>query len=173
MIKAKSTNSSVESQGDLSWPLFLAISTAFLLPLWFVGYSVVYTEGEIVHGLFRGMTLLAGLLVLLGFHRRALAASWLVGVCGVLLIWQTWQIRNWVMIHEEIIGLVRHVNGIKQEKGAFPELIEGYSFNHPWVKSRVTNYRAEGSRFTLSYFMNDPGISYWYDSENGFGYYPD
>ena len=172
-MNAKSLNPSVESEKDLSWPLFLAICAAVMLPLWLIGYCVVYTEGEIMHGMFRGMSGLAGLLVLVGFHRRTLAAAWVVGICGALLIWQTWQIRKWAMIHEEMLGLVRHVEGIKREKGVFPQSAGGYSFNRAWVKSHVMDYRAEGSKFRLSYFMNDPGISYWYDSESGFGYYPD
>ena len=115
----------------------------------FVGYCVVYAEGEVMHYMFRGMTVLAGLLVLPGFRRRKLAAAWLVGICGGLLIWQTWQIRKWAMIHEEVIGLVRHVQEFKREKGAFPESIEGYSFKRAWVKHHVMNYRVD--RFQVQF----------------------
>jgi hypothetical protein len=31
----------------------------------------------------------------------------------------------------------------------------------------------EGNGFRVSYFMNQPGITYWYSSKTGFGYYPD
>ena len=172
-MKSEPSNPSVEFEKDLSWTLFLAICAGVLLPLWFVGYCVVYTEGEVMVGMFRGMTVLAGLLVLIGFHRRKLAAAWLVATCGALLIWQSWQIRKWAMIHEDVIGLVRHAQECKREKGGFPESIEAYSFNRAWVKHHIMNYRVEGSKFSLVYFMNNPGTSYWYDSESGFGYYPD
>jgi hypothetical protein len=158
---------------DLPWSLFLAICAAFLLPLWLVGYCVVYTEGEVMHGLFRTLTVLAGLLVLLGFRRRKLAATWMVAVCGSLLLWQTWQIRNWAILHEEVLGLVGFLEMTKREKGIYPESIDGYAFRSAWVKNRVINYRMDGEKFGFTYFMNNPGTSYWYDSENGFGYYPD
>lgn len=172
-MNAKPSNPALELRNDLSWPLFLAISAALLLPLWLVGYCVVYTEGEVMHGLFRAMTFLAGLLVLLGFCRRKLAASWLAGVCGVLLIWQTWQIRKWAMLHEEVFGLVRHLDESKPKNGAYPESINGYAFKRAWVKDQVINYRMEGTKYRFTYFMHDPGTSYWYDSGSGFGYYPD
>jgi hypothetical protein len=172
-MKSAPSNPSVEIEKDLSWTLFLAICAGFLLPLWLVGYCVVYTEGEVMHGMFRGLTVLAGLLVLIGFHRRKLAAAWVAGICGVLLIWQSWQIRKWAIIHEDVMGLVWHVQEFNRETGAFPESIKGYTFNRAWVEHHIMNYRAEGSKFGLVYFMNDPGTSYWYDSESGFGYYPD
>lgn len=172
-MKSKPSNPSVGIEKDLSWTLFLAICAALLLPLWLVGYCVVYTEGEVMHGLFRALTVLAGLLVLLGFYRRKLAVSLLVFVAAVLLIWQTSQIRHWAMIHEEVINLVRHVEEAKREKGAYPDSIDGYTFKRDWVKDRVIYYRPGGSKFVLTYFMHDPGISYWYDSGSGFGYYPD
>jgi hypothetical protein len=72
------------------------------------------------------------------------------------------------MIHEDVMGLVRHAQEFKREKGGFPESIEGYSFNRAWVKHHIMNYRTEGSKFSFVYFMNDPGTSYWYDSGSGF-----
>jgi len=172
-MKSEPSYSSVEVEKDLSWALFLAICAAMLFPLWFIGYCVVYTEGEVMHGMFRGLTVLAGLLVLIGFHRRKLAAGWVVGICGALLIWQCWQIRKWAIIQEEVVGIVRHVQEFKREKGRFPESIRGYSFNRGWVKHHIMNYRAEGSKFSLFYFMNHSGTHYWYHSDSGFGYYPD
>jgi hypothetical protein len=172
-MKSEPSNPSVGIEKDLSWTLFLAICAGFLLPLWLVGYCVVYTEGEVMHGLFRGLTVLAGMLVLLGFRRRKLAAAWVVAVCGGLLIWQTWQIRKWAMLHEEMLELVWYLEETKRDKGAYPESIDGYGFRRAWVKNRVINYRMEGAKFGFTYFMHYPGTSYWYDSENSFGYYPD
>lgn len=172
-MKSEPPNRSVGIEKDFSWPLFLAICAAVLLPLWFVGYCVVYTEGEVMHGMFRGLAVLAGLTVLIGFRRRKLAAAWVVGICGTLLIWQSWRIRKWAMLHEEVIGLVRHLQAFKRENGGFPESINGYSFNRAWVKHHIMNYRSEGSEIRFVYFMDDPGTSYWYDSGSGFGYYPD
>ena len=172
-MDAKPLNQSTQLDKDLSWSLFLAIWAAFLFPLWLVGYCVVYTEGEVFHDLFRGLTVLVGLLVLLGFRRRKVAAAWIACICGALLFWQAWQVRKWAMIHEEVLELLGHVRDFKRENGAFPESLDGHAFERAWVKEHIMSYRREGSKFRLVYFMNNPGISYWYDSDSGFGYYPD
>lgn len=172
-MNAKPANPPVPVENDLSRALYLAICAALLLPLWLVGYCVIHTEGEVMHYMFRGMTVLAGVLVMAGFRRRKVAAAWIACLCGALLIWQTWKIRKWAMIHEDVIGLLWHVQEFKRGKGEFPDSIESYSFHRAWVKGHIMDYRKEGEKFRLMYFMNHPGTSYWYDSGSGFGYYPD
>jgi len=42
------------------------------------------------------------------------------------------------------------------------------------VKSHIYDLVSdETNGFRITYFMNDPGITYWYSSRSGFGYYPD
>ena len=94
-------------------------------------------------------------------------------VGGALLVWQSYQIRKWVMIHEDVIGIIHHVEEIKRQTGVYPKTIDGYCFANRGVKNHVQGYGVNGSGFRLSYFMNDSGITYWYDSTGGFGYYPD
>jgi len=49
-----------------------------------------------------------------------------------------------------------------RERG-LSDSMNGYAFNRDWVKDRVTYYRPK-FKVCLTYFMHDPGISYWYDS---------
>ncbi|MES2922720.1 MAG: hypothetical protein V4819_14295 [Verrucomicrobiota bacterium] len=161
-------------KNDISWSLFALTGIAILLPLHFLSYSVLYTEGEVIQGLFVGLTaLLAGVAGFLTIFSRKHAALLVVGVGGALLIWQSHQIRRWTMIHEEVIGIIRHVERVKDTTGSYPDTIEGYSFMHDELKAHISGHPTEPSNFHLSYFMNDAGTAYWYDSKDGFGYYPD
>lgn len=163
-----------KKKNDISWSLFALTGIAILLPLHFLSYSVIYTEGEVMQGLFVGSTaVLAGAAVLLTIFSRKHAALLVVVIGGTLLIWQSYQIRRWAMIHEEVVGIIRHVERIKDTTGSFPNTIDGYSFKHAGLKRHISGHPTEPSNFHLSYFMNDDGVTYCYDSKGGFGYYPD
>lgn len=159
---------------EISWTLLSSLGFAILLPLHLLGYNVIYTEGEVMDGLFSLLTFaLAGAAALISVHSRRNAAFLLIVAGGLLLIWQSYQLRKWAMIHEEVTGIIRHVGKIKNTTGNYPDTIEGYSFKHTGLKRHISGYTTEPSNFHLSYFMNNPGTEYWYDSKNGFGYYPD
>ena len=158
----------------MSWAMLLVIAAVIVGSLSLLRYNVLYTEGEVMQGLFTLLVCLTLGSVLIGFHRRVIAAWCVVLLGGSLLLWQTYQTRKWAMIHEEIVGVVRYVEETKTKTGRYPTSLEGYTFRRQWVKSHI--YRAEREEadgFRITYFMNDPGTSYWYSSKTGFGYYPD
>ena len=159
---------------DVSWLMLLTIGAVVVGSLWLLCYNVLYTEGEVMQGLF---TLLVGLVaacVLLGFHRRR-TATWCVTLLGgSLLLWQAYQTRKWAVIHEDIVAIVRFVEDSKSKTGHYPEGLEGYVFKSPRVRTHIYGFGSdETNGFRITYFVNDPGITYWYSSKTGFGYYPD
>lgn len=154
--------------------MLLTVGAVILGSLYFLSYNVLYTEGEVMQGLF---TLLVGVVaacLLLGFRCRR-TAMWCVTLLGgSLLLWQTYQTRKWAVIHEEIVEIVRFAEDSKSKTGHYPTGLEGYTFKNPRVKTHIDGVRSdETNGFRISYFMNDPGITYWYSSKTGFGYYPD
>ncbi len=159
---------------DVSWPLLLTIATVVLVSLCLLQYNVLYTEGEVMQAMFTLLICLVGGSVLIGFYRRRVALWCVTLLGGSLLIWQAYQSRKWAMIHEDIIAIVQFAEDSKTKAGYYPINLDGYTFKHAQVKAHIYGLGAdETNGFRISYFMNDPGISYWYSSKSGFGYYPD
>jgi hypothetical protein len=159
---------------DVPWSLLLAVASVFVISLSLLRYNVVYTEGEVMQGLFTWLIILVGGLVAIGFYRRGLALWFITLLGGSLLIWQAYQSRKWAMIHEDIIAIVRFAEEAKVKTGDYSTNLSGYTFKHAQTKSHLYKLSAEETNgFQITYFMNDPGITYWYSSKSGFGYYPD
>jgi hypothetical protein len=167
-------NQKDRSLQDVSWPLLLTVGAVIVGSLYFVSYNVVYTEGEVMQGLF---TLLIGAVaacILIGFHRRRTAVWCVTLLGGSLLLWQTYQARKWAVIHEDIVQIARFAENSKSTTGHYPTNLEGYIFKNPRVKTHICGFGSdETNGFRITYFMNSPGITYWYSSKAGFGYYPD
>lgn len=127
-----------------------------------------------MQALFTLLICLVGGFVLIGFYRRSVAL-WCVSLLGgSMLIWQAYQSRKWAMIHEDIIAIVQFAEESKAKAGYYPTNLDGYTFRHRQVRSHIYDLGAdETNGFRITYFMNDPGISYWYSTKSGFGYYPD
>lgn len=159
---------------DLSWAMLLSLATVVIGSLSLLSYNVLYTEGEVMQGLFIMLVGLVAGSVLMGFHRRKTAAWCVIALGGALLLWQAYQCRKWTIIHEDIVAIVRFVEDTKSKTGHYPTTLDGYCFKRSWVRSHICRFEPEEAEgFQLTYFLNDPGITYWYSSKTGFGYHPD
>jgi hypothetical protein len=159
--------------------MLLGIAAVMVGSLYLLSYSVLYTEGEVMQGLFRLLVCLVAGAVLVGFRRRKMAARCITLLGGSLLLWQGYQIRKWAMIHEDIVGVIRFAEDEKKT-GQYPLTLDGYKFKREFVKSHIHGVGShdfrpgdEGDGFWVMYFMNDSSITYWYSVKTGFGYYPD
>jgi len=127
-----------------------------------------------MQGLFALLVGLVASCTLIGFYRRTIAVWCITLLGGCLLVWQVYQIRKWAVIHEDIIAIVQFAAESKNKNGHYPTSLEDYTFKHERVRSHIYKMEAdETNGFKITYFMNDPGITYWYSSKAGFGYYPD
>lgn len=154
--------------------MLLTIAAVIIGSLALLQYNVLYTEGEVTQGLFTLLIFLTLGLVAIGFYRRTVAAWSVVLLGGSLLLWQAYQTRKWAVIHEEIIRIVRFAEETKAGRGNYPTNLKDYTFKTQWVKNHIHRFGLnEANGFGVTYFMNDPGITYWYSSKTGFGYYPD
>ncbi len=137
-----------------------------------LAYNTLYTEGEVMQGLYH-LLVWANLPILITAIWKPRIGSWCAVTLGAALLpWQAAQNRKWAQIHEEIISIIRHVDSRKDSEGAYPPTLDDYNFGKPWVREHVSYGVADGT-YRISYFMNDPGTSYWYNKDGGFGYYPD
>lgn len=167
-------NEKARSTASVPWLLLIVIWALVVSSLWLLSYNVIYTEGEVMHGMFTLGVILVAACILLGFHSRTTALACVGILGGLLLLWQAYQTRKWAMIHEDVIEIVRFAEDARKKTGRYPVSLEGYAFRNPTAKARIHSFAPEESDgFRLTYFMNDPGITYWYSSKTGFGYYPD
>jgi hypothetical protein len=154
--------------------MLLSIGAVVVGSLSLLRYNVIYTEGEVMQGLFTLLVSLVAACVLIGLHRRRTAIWCVTLLGGVLLLWQAYQTRKWAVIHEDIVAIVRFAEDSKSKTGQYPASLDGYAFKSPQVRTHILGLRSdETTGFRIIYFMNDPGITYWYSSKTGFGYYPD
>lgn len=159
---------------DVSWLMLLSVATVVVGSAYLLSYNVLYTEGEVIQRLFTFLVFVTAGSVLIGFYRRKIAVWCVTLLGGSLLLWQTYQARKCIVIHEDIVAIVQFAVGIKKENDHYPTNLEGYVFKNEWVKSHVYGFGTnEADGFRITYFMNDPGITYWYSAKTGFGYYPD
>lgn len=137
-----------------------------------LGYNTIYTEGELMQGLY-WLLVWANLPIALLVLWKARIGIWAAfGLGLVLLPWQASENRKWAQIHEEVISIIRYVDTRKKTAGDYPKTLEGYKFQRSWIEDRVSYGTSDGT-YSLSYYMDDTSISYWFHSESGFGYYPD
>lgn len=159
---------------DVSWPKLSSFAAVIVGSLWLLSHNVFYTEGEVMQGVFTLAVFLVAAFFLLGFYSRNAAFWCITAVGGSLLIWQTYQTRKWAIIHEDIIPAVRFAEDSMRNTGRYPGSLDGYIFKDARVKKHIYGVTSdETNGFRLTYFMNNPGITYWYSSRSGFGYYPD
>jgi hypothetical protein len=159
---------------EISWAALLCLTGLMMVAIYLLSYVVVYTGGEVVQGLFKVLVWVVGGLALVGFFSRRLAFGAVLLLSGSLLIWQTFQIRKWAIIHEEVMEIIRYAEAAKTQTGGYPSHLGDYQFRNEWVETHIDTFLSDATNgMRLSYFINDPGITYWYASKTGFGYYPD
>jgi hypothetical protein len=138
----------------------------------FLVYNTLYTYGEVMQALYLLLVWVNLPIVILALWRPRIG-MWAAFGLGVLLLpWQAYENRKWAQIHEEVISIIRYVDTQKKTSGEYPKNLDGYKFQRSWIGDQVSYGTSDGT-YRLSYFMNDPGISYWFESASGFGYYPD
>jgi len=156
----------------IPWPLLLALAAVILGTACLMARNTIYTEGEVMEGLYRLSIGVVAAMLLLGFFNRNLTAWMILGCGGAMILWQANQTRRWGKLHEEVIAIVDDANREKRETGSYPLSLGGWAFRHPEFRDHI-HYGFHEGKLYIGYHLNDPGISYWYREDSGFGYYPD
>ena len=141
------------------------------------GHAAYYTVGEIQslpYLLFLPLGWIPA--ILLAFRRwKESIASGAVLVAFAILVLVPNQVillhRLW-QLQQDANLIVSHLHESRDADTGFPEELVGYPFLHPEL-SQHFSYTRNGEHFRLSYWVIKPGISYWYSSRTGWGYYPD
>ena len=137
-----------------------------------LAHNTLYTEGEVMQVRY-WLLVGANIPILICALWKPRIGLWAAVALGALLLpWQAAENRKWAVIHEEILAIVNYIDSQKEAEGGYPPTLDDYEYQRPWIRERVS-YGVSDGAYRLSYYMDDPGISYWYDPEGGFGYYPD
>ncbi len=155
---------------------WLAVSLVFLVVLGQVLLirNTYYTEGEVVQGLYF-LTCLMSVSIWIAAFWFPRYSLWSVVVFSLpLVLWQVKENRELVRLHEEVNRLIIHIEKSKNENGAYPLTAQGYQFEYLDYSDKIRySLSNKGAEFHLMYFIDQSGISFWYDSDSGFGYYGD
>jgi hypothetical protein len=80
--------------------------------------------------------------------------------------------RRLSRLRQEVLSIVAFANERKSSTGHFPSDLSGYRFQ-AWDLTDHLRYRPQTDAFRVDYWVVQPGISHWYSTETGWGYYPD
>ena len=138
----------------------------------FLAHNSLYTEGEVMQGLYWLLVYANIPILAVALWKPRIGAWFAFGLGALLLPWQASENRKWALIHEEVLAIIDHVEAAKKKDGVYPSTLGDYEYRQPWIREQVS-YGVSDGTYRLSYFMDDKGISYWYDPQGGFGYYPD
>lgn len=158
---------------DASWLAFVLATAAILTPAYLLGYNTLFTEGEVIQGLYYLVLAGAAVGALAALYRRNVGIIVVSLLGGLLLCWQAYQSRKWAMIHEDIAAIVTAAMKRHKTNGTYPTRMDELQFQHPFVRDHIHGFSSDSSGFSISYFINQPGITYSYSSTDGFWYYPD
>jgi len=146
---------------------------------WGLHHNVIYTEGEVIHMVYR-FTLLLFVPILGLILWRPKPGIWAAVLLGALLLpWQARANSRLVRLHQDVALILAQLETVKAESGTYPDSITPYSTTFGWTKKhmqyKLGNVGPDGNDggFHLTYFTCSPGTAYWYNSKTGFGYYPD
>lgn len=80
---------------------------------------------------------------------------------------------RFVQLQDEAHAIVEYIYKTKAHTGSYPEDLSEYKFMNPQYEKHIMAYESGDKDFTLRYYVMTPGTSHWYDSKDGWHYYPD
>ena len=80
---------------------------------------------------------------------------------------------HFIQFQDEAHAIVEYVYETMAQTGSYPEDLSGYSFMEPVFEKHIQEYKPGDNNFTLMYYIESAGASHWYDSSDGWHYYPD
>ncbi len=76
-------------------------------------------------------------------------------------------------LEAEARAIVDYADDELQRTGSPPPNLRGYSFRNPDLESSFRYHVSRKGGYRFSFWVVQPGISHWYDSTTGWGYYDD
>lgn len=151
----------------------ITLTTAILLER-FCAELAFHTIGEVVSGLYYFATwpnIIPILLYSVEFRKTALAI--ILAIALLIIPYNLFLGYRFIQLQKETKAIVEYVYEMKAQTGSYPKDLSGYEFKNPHLEKHIQRYDIRGNEFTLSYYVGTTGTSHWYDSKDGWHYYPD
>lgn len=133
-----------------------------------------HTIGEVVSSLYVILIFFNIIPFLLGFTKFRRLAVGLALLCALLIIpYQVLLGYRWHLLRQETLSIVAHVNQVKKQTGEYPPNLSAYQFLHPRLQHHITYEYYEPTNYSVYFYIGTPDTSHWYNSNSGWGYYPD
>ena len=149
--------------GRLVFALSLGV---FLTAGWLAWRFSVFTEGEMMQGLVgSGVVTVTIACLAVARHHAATSTRVMLLLSFLLLVWQGSRWNFWFRLQTEANRLASYCWEHQS--------VDGYVFAEGLRSHFAPPTFSDNGKFQFHYFMDTAGISYWYDSKTGWGYYPD
>ena len=122
-------------------------------------------------------------IICIGFNFVALFAAllrfWLSMIAmtafGLIVIWyQVTLVNRMHQVGAEASNIVTWAYSERLKTGSFPKDLSDYSFLRPECRKYIQSYDLlNKDRFSVVYYVGTTSTSHWYDSNDGWHYYPD
>ena len=86
-------------------------------------------------------------------------------------------VKRWINLRAEVRSISAWATQHQATFGQYPQSLTRYNWSRPAHRQRITwSTRVDvtgSTQFTIGHWIQQPGISHWYSSDTGWGYYPD
>lgn len=137
--------------------------------------SAVETHGEVVQGLFRVLSVISVVAVLVFRFAPNFAFAAVLLVACTIIPYQVLLLNRLVQMEDAMKKIVHERTRLQVLGKEVPTEISAYEFSDHWLHRFVQSYIVDkdSGEFFVSYFIQNPGITRSYSSKTGWSYYPD
>lgn len=165
MIRAKGGRSAVGTLGAMLMLVMLCV-------LFAVSRLAYHTLGEVAGVLYLLVVGFAVVPCILWANQNRAVGLWVLGLMTVpIVLTQADDGLRYVALEREVRGIIAHVEEYKAANGHYPEDLSAYAFRRSEFRDHLTYDGYD--EFMIYYWVVQRGISHWYSSQTGWGYYPD
>lgn len=159
----------------LKWnTAFVIILTTAILLERFCAELAFHTLGGIIHEMYHFAVWLNVIpMILYAVKFRRVAVTITLALALLITPYQLFLGCRLVQLQKEAQDIVHYAYETKAQTGSYPKDLSGYEFKNPHLEKHVQRYESRVNSFKLVYFVGTRGTSHWYDSEDGWHYYPD
>ena len=153
---------------------FIIFLTGAILLERFCAGLAFHAIGEVVSALYHIFICLNIIPIILYAVKFRKTAVVIISVIALLLIRKQLPLGyRFIQLQDEAHTIVEYVYETKAQTGSYPKDLLGYEFKNPHLEKHIQRYEPRDDSFELVYFVGTRGTSHWYDSKNGWHYYPD
>lgn len=154
---------------------FIIFLTGVVLMERFCAVLAFHTIGEVCSWLYHIVVIWLNAIpmILYAVKFRKTAVAVVLALALLLIPNQLFLGYRFIQLQAEAHAIVEYVYETKAQTGSYPKDLSEYEFKNPHLEKHIQRYKPEDNSFMLTYYVESSDTSHWYDSKNGWHYYPD